>query len=76
MCLEAEHSRMRLEAKLGISYFTIVLDAICHVALWRNGSASDSRSEGWVFESLTGQHFILENVAFYKISTFSCIHIL
>ena len=24
-------------------------------ALWRNGSASDSRSEGWVFESLRGQ---------------------
>ena len=60
MCLEAEHSRMRLEAKLGISYFTIVLDAICHVALWRNGSASDSRSGGWVFESVWGQHFILE----------------
>ena len=25
------------------------------MALWRNGSASDSRSEGWVFESLWGQ---------------------
>ena len=60
MCLEAEHSRIRLEAKLGISYFTIVLDAICHVAWWRNGSASDSRSGGWVFESVCGQHFILE----------------
>ena len=23
-----------------------------HVGLWRNGSASDSRSEGWEFESL------------------------
>ena len=25
------------------------------MACWRNGSASDSRSEGWGFESLTGQ---------------------
>ena len=25
-----------------------------HVAVWRNGSASDSRSEGWEFESLCG----------------------
>ena len=63
MCLEAEHSRMRLEAKLGISYFTIVLDAICHVALWRNGSASDSRSEGCVFESRRGQTVFVRAVA-------------
>ena len=26
-----------------------------HVALWRNGSASDSRSEGCVFKSRRGQ---------------------
>ena len=25
------------------------------LALWRIGSASDSRSEGWVFEALQGQ---------------------
>ena len=25
------------------------------LALWRMGSASDSRSEGWVFEALQGQ---------------------
>ena len=29
----------------------------CHVGVWRNGSASDSRSEGWEFESLC-PHFV------------------
>ena len=29
------------------------------MASWRNGSASDSRSEGWVFESLRGQLILL-----------------
>ena len=28
------------------------------MALWHNGSASDSRSEGKVFESLSGQNFL------------------
>ena len=27
------------------------------LAIWRNGSASDSRSEGWEFESLCGHFF-------------------
>ena len=31
---------------------------VCHQGLWRNGSASDSRSEGWEFESLWPQ-FVL-----------------
>ena len=29
----------------------------CARALWRNGSASDSRSDGWEFKSLWGQGF-------------------
>jgi len=28
------------------------------VGAWRNGSASDSRSEGWVFESLRPHTFL------------------
>ena len=35
--------------------------------LWRNGSASDSRSEGWVFESPQGQDFF--PFFFLKISS-------
>ena len=31
-------------------------------AVWRNGSASDSRSEGWEFESLCG-HFFAQSEA-------------
>ena len=31
---------------------------VWHQGLWRNGSASDSRSEGWEFESLWPQ-FVL-----------------
>ena len=31
-----------------------ILDMKHTLASWRNGSASDSRSEGWGFESLTG----------------------
>ena len=31
---------------------------ICHQTPWRNGSASDSRSEGCVFESRRGQRFL------------------
>ena len=29
----------------------------CELTPWRNGSASDSRSEGCVFESRRGQYF-------------------
>ena len=36
------------------------------VALWRNGSASDSGLEGWVFESHLGLFFIYEE--FWKMS--------
>ena len=39
---------------LGIIMSLYLVSYAC-VALWRNGSASDSRSEGWVFESLWGQ---------------------
>ena len=38
---------------------TLLLDSL---ALWRNGSASDSRSEGWGLESLWG-HVILHGPA-------------
>ena len=31
--------------------------ALLNKGIWRNGSASDSRSEGWGFESLTGHFF-------------------
>ena len=31
---------------------------------WRNGSASDSRSEGCVFESRRGQHNIFQSIKF------------
>ena len=31
-------------------------------ALWRNGSASDSRSEGCVFKSRQGHSYLIENV--------------
>ena len=31
---------------------------VCTKALWRNGSASDSRSEGCVFKSRPGQRFL------------------
>ena len=55
--------------ELGLpSYTHIILPIIClhnltyicldlRMALWRNGSASDSRSDGWVFESLWGHLF-------------------
>ena len=33
-----------------------------HVAWWRNGSASDSRSEGCVFKSRPGHSFLLESL--------------
>jgi hypothetical protein len=33
------------------------------VARWRNGSASDSRSDGWGFESLSGQLYVLGRTA-------------
>ncbi len=37
------------------------------LAPWRNGSASDSRSEGWEFESLWGHFsFIFEFIYFLK----------
>ena len=37
-------------------------------ATWRNGSASDSRSEGCVFESRRGQiTFLLKNI--FKVCT-------
>ena len=38
------------------------------LTLWRNGSASDSRSEGCVFESRQGQYAFL---VFIVVSTFS-----
>ena len=38
----AEHAS-RTQVKRGID---------CNEGLWRNGSASDSRSDGWAFESL------------------------
>ena len=31
---------------------------LLHLTPWRNGSASDSRSEGCVFESRRGQNFL------------------
>ena len=37
-------------------YFLIVK---IYLTPWRNGSASDSRSEGWVFKALQGQIFSL-----------------
>ena len=36
-----------------------ISDSLGQLTLWRNGSASDSRSEGCVFKSRQGQHFIL-----------------
>ena len=36
-------------------YQTFSFDSMKQVALWRNGSASDSRSEGCVFKSRRGQ---------------------
>lgn len=38
-----------------MAFFAQVLNTCLHLllkGLWRNGSASDSRSEGWEFESL------------------------
>ena len=40
---------------------TVVI--IVHRGLWRNGSASDSRSEGWEFESLWPHDYGLSVVA-------------
>ena len=40
-----------------------------HLTLWRNGSASDSRSEGCVFESRRG-HKIFHNFLFLPIIKF------
>ena len=46
--------------------FTFSQDIIAKIVIhkeqlspWRNGSASDSRSEGFVFESRRGQNFFL-----------------
>ena len=41
-----------------------------HMTLWRNGSASDSRSEGCVFKSRQGQRILLSKLS----SVFSVIH--
>ena len=34
----------------------------CEKGLWRNGSASDSRSDGWAFESLWPQFYNLPQI--------------
>ena len=47
-----------------------------HKAWWRNGSASDSSSEGWVFKSHQGQlfHQYLRVDAFDIISVVISVH--
>ena len=41
----------------------------CFEAWWRNGSASDSRSEGCVFKSRPGHFYITDchNIVYYKL---------
>ena len=48
------HQRLRVS---GVSAPPL-LTTFRHQTPWRNGSASDSRSEGCVFESRRGQHFL------------------
>ena len=43
------------------------------LTLWRNGSASDSRSEGCVFESRRGQLDFCFQKQHTKISGFACV---
>ena len=40
-----------------LKLYTLVVAQTCQLTPWRNGSASDSRSEGCVFESRRGQTF-------------------
>ncbi len=43
--------------------------------VWRNGSASDSRSEGWVFESLYPHFFYLSSLlCFHYDIAFSLLY--
>ena len=64
---------------------TLKFKVVCELTLWRNGSASDSRSEGCVFESRQGQYcfatFLFSTFTFlqqsmestYEILTENCI---
>ena len=68
---------------LRVDAFDIILIVISvyarkhhHKAWWRNGSASDSSSEGWVFKSHLGQLFyqFLRVDAFDIISVVISVH--
>ena len=68
---------------LRVDAFDIISIVICvhsmkrqHEARWRNGSASDSSSEGCVFKSRPGQLFyqFLRVDAFDIISIVICVH--
>ena len=51
-----------------MAFFAQVLNTCLHLllkGLWRNGSASDSRSEGWEFESLWPHLFPLCSLYIY-----------
>ena len=42
--------------------------ALLNIGIWRNGSASDSRSKGWEFESLC-PHFVAARVGIKSCAT-------
>ena len=58
------------------SLSTLKLRRFTILTLWRNGSASDSRSEGCVFESRQGQKVFSLTLNFFAtvVSTFLAIH--
>ena len=44
------------------------------LTLWRNGSASDSRSEGCVFESRQGQNLFCDSFLFSTLHFYPAIY--
>ena len=62
----------RKPSRLLFTLNKIKLPVMYVLTLWRNGSASDSRSEGCVFESRQGQK--LFSTFYLSDFTFSAIH--
>ena len=58
---------MRWKYLCAPGWFLIIGHYGCSKGLWRNGSASDSRSDGWAFESLW-PHF-----AFLHVEVSGCV---